>query len=202
MLLFYAAMIDDSSDQLRFADIYNGYRKQMLLVAERVLNNHEDAEDAVQAAFLGIARRMKAVPSDNPKKLRAYVLTAAKNAALTMLHQTQKSNLADEAGPCAIPDEDLFQQIVLLQDYDTLLRVMRQLPSPYREVLLMIYVQEQSVKDTAVLLHRREGTVRQQLGRGKKLLVALCQKEGLSFVQEENHAVRAGSAGRSAGGVF
>ncbi len=78
MLFMYAAMIDDEVDQLRFADIYHGYRKQMLLVAKRVLNNDEDAEDAVQIAFLGIAQRIKSVPSDDPKKLRAYVLTAAK----------------------------------------------------------------------------------------------------------------------------
>ena len=87
MLFMYAAMIDDEVDQLRFADIYHGYRKQMLLVAKRVLNNDEDAEDAVQIAFLGIAQRIKSVPSDDPKKLRAYVLTAAKNAALFVLLQ-------------------------------------------------------------------------------------------------------------------
>ena len=81
MLFMYAAMIDDEVDQLRFADIYHGYRKQMLLVAKRVLNNDEDAEDAVQIAFLGIAQRIKSVPSDDPKKLRAYVLTAAKKPA-------------------------------------------------------------------------------------------------------------------------
>ena len=81
MLFMYAAMIDDEVDQLRFADIYHGYRKQMLLVAKRGLNNDEDAEDAVQIAFLGIAQRIKSVPSDDPKKLRAYVLTAAKKPA-------------------------------------------------------------------------------------------------------------------------
>lgn len=189
MLFFYAAMIDDASDQLRFTDIYNGYRKQMLLVARRVLNNHEDAEDAVQAAFLGIAQRIRSVPSDDPKKLRAYVLTAAKNAALSMLHQKQQANFTDISELSIAVEEDLFQQVVLSQDYDGLLRVMRQLPSPYREVLLMICVQEQSVKDTAVLLHRREGTVRQQLHRGKKLVVELCQKEGLSFARKETHAI-------------
>ena len=78
---------------------------------------------------------------------------------------------------------------MLSQDYDLLLRAMRQMPSPYREVLLMVCVQEQCVKDTAAILHRREGTVRQQLNRGKKLLVALCRKEGMCFEQKDNDAV-------------
>ena len=190
MLFMYAAMIDDEVDQLRFADIYHGYRKQMLLVAKRVLNNDEDAEDAVQIAFLGIAQRIKSVPSDDPKKLRAYVLTAAKNAALSMLPKKQRrDNTFDISELVVVTGEDLFQQVMLSQDYDLLLRAMRQMPSPYREVLLMVCVQEQCVKDTAAILHRREGTVRQQLNRGKKLLVALCRKEGMCFEQKDTDAV-------------
>ncbi len=188
MLFMYAAMIDSETDQLRFADIYNGYGKQMLLVAKRILNNHEDAEEAVQSAFLGIAQRIKSVPSDDPKKLRAYVLTAAKNAALSMLpKKQQRDSFVDISEMSIATDEDLFQQVMLSQDYDLLLRAMQQMPSPYREVLLMICVQEQRIKDTAVILHRREGTVRQQLNRGKKLLVELCQKEGLCFERKENN---------------
>lgn len=186
MFFMYMAMIDDEVDQLRFADIYNGYRKQMLLVAKRVLNNNEDAEDAVQVAFLGIAQRIKFVPSDNPKKLRAYVLTAAKNAALSMLpKKQQRANTADIEEVVIATGKDLFQQVMLSQDYNLLLRAMRQMPLPYREVLFMICVQEQSVKDTAMILCRREGTVRQQLNRGKKHLIELCRKEGMCFAQRE-----------------
>lgn len=182
MLILYTAMIDDEADQLRFADIYYGYRKQMLLTARRILGNDEDAEDAVQTALLGIARRIKAVPSDDSGKLRAYVLTAAKNAALSMLPQKtrRETDVELDSLPLAAED-DLFTQVSLSQDYNLLLHAMRLLPPPYREVLLMVCVEEQSIRDTAALLHRRPGTVRQQLNRGKRLLVELCRKEGMHF---------------------
>ena len=45
----------------------------------------------------------------------------------------------------------------------------------------MVYVQEQSVNQTASILHRRSGTVRQQLNRGKRLLIELCREEGLCY---------------------
>ncbi len=184
MLIFCAAMIDNEVDQLRFTDLYYAYRKQMLLVATRILHNAEDAEDAVQDALLGICQRMQSVPSDDPRKLRAYCLTAAKNAALSMLPKKQQRDSTMDISELAVAsDEDLFQQVMLSQDYDRLLCAMRQLPPRYREVLLMICVQEQSVKDTAAILHRREGTVRQQLSRGRKLLVELCRKEGMCFAQ-------------------
>lgn len=182
MLFIYAAMIDDEVEQLRFVDIYNGYCKQMLLVAKRVLSNDADAEDAVQIALVGIAQRIKAVPTGDPRKLRAYVLTAAKNAALSMFHKKQqRDNIVDISELVMASGEDLFQQVVLSQDYELLIRTIGQLPLLYREVLLIIYVQEQSVKEAAAILHRREGTVRQQLNRGKKLLVELCRKEGVCF---------------------
>lgn len=190
MLILYTAMIDDEVDQIRFADIYHAYRKQMLVAANRILCNAEDAEDAVQVAFLGIAQRIQTIPSDDPKRLRAYVLTAAKNAALSMLPKKQKrDNTMDISELALSSNEDLFQQAMLSQDYDLLLCAMRQMPPPYREVLLMICVQEQSVKDAAAILHRREGTVRQQLSRGRKLLVELCRKEGMCFEQAENDAI-------------
>lgn len=82
-------------------------------------------------------------------------------------------------------DDNLFEQVAASQDYDLLMRAMKQLPIHYREVLMLVFVQEQSVKDAAAILRRREGTVRQQLNRGRRLLAELCRKEGMCF--EENH---------------
>ena len=90
MLMLYFALIDSEADQLRFSDIYSNYQKQMLLVAKRILHSDEDAEDAVQIAFLGIAQRI------NSCRLMiaftAYVLTAAKNAALSLLPQKKRQD--------------------------------------------------------------------------------------------------------------
>ena len=177
MLMLYFALIDSEADQLRFSDIYSNYQKQMLLVAKRILHSDEDAEDAVQIAFLGIAQRIKSLPVDD-RRLRAYVLTAAKNAALSLLPQKKRQdNMLDI-------DEDLFVKVMQSQDYDTLLRAARMLPAPYREVLLIICVEGQTVAASAAILHRKPGTVRQQLNRGKKLLIDFCRKEGMCFEEQ------------------
>lgn len=190
ILLMYTALIDDEKDQLCFTNIYNSYRKQMLLAAQRVLNSPEEAEDAVQVALLGIAQRIKSIPTGNPLKLRAYVLTAAKNAALSVLSKKQQWDNMLDVSDLTLPAEDnLFQQVMASHDYALLLRAIRQLAPPYQEVLLYICVQEQSVRETAAVLHRREGTVRQQLNRGKRLLIELCRKEGMCFVQEHIDAI-------------
>lgn len=189
MLLLYTAMIDEKPDQLRFERIYHSYRKQMMLVADRVLHNRDEAEDAVQNALLGIARNIKNVPQDERVE-RAYVLTAAKNAALLLLPKQQQRNaMLDISDLNLQSQDDLFQQVLNCLNYDLLMRAMRQLDPIYRDVLLLVYVQEQSLDAAANILQRKKETVRKQLQRGKKLLIELCRKEGMCFGQDQIEAV-------------
>lgn len=181
-MIVYTALIENEMDKLTFTNIYNSYRKQMIAVATGILKNQKDAEDAVQSAFIGIAQTFNSVPKDDPKKMRAYVLIAARNAAINMLpKKKQQDNLVDISEKVIPANDDLFQRVVMADDYELILRVMRQLPTIYRDVLLMVYVEELTVNEAAKALNRASGTVRQQLNRGKKLLIELCKKEGMCY---------------------
>lgn len=181
MLIMYTALIDEKSEQIRFENIYYSYRKQMLYVATQILGNRHDAEDAVQNALLGIARNIKHIPQNEPRVIRAYVLTAAKNAALSLLPKKQKRDRETELSPAESDNADVFEQVMLCQDYNLLLKAMQQLPSPYKEVLLLVYVHEHDTKAAAQILGRKEDTVRKQLSRGRRQLIELCRKEGLCY---------------------
>ena len=181
MLIMYAALIDEKSEQLRFEDIYYSYRKQMLYVAEQILDDRHDAEDAVQNALLGIARNIKRVPQNEPRVVRAYVLTAAKNAALALVPKKQKRKSETALSGLETADADVFERVMLCRDYELLIRAMHRLPTPYREVLLLVYVYEHNTKAVARILGRKEDTVRKQLRRGRKQLIELCRKEGLCY---------------------
>ena len=189
MLMFYMAMIDDKADQLRFERIYYSYRKQMVLVADRVLHNISEAEDAVQDALLRIARNIANVPQDERVE-RAYVLTAAKNAALNMLpKQQRRQEMLNIADVNAAADDSLFRRVQSCSDYELLMRAIRQMDAPYREVLMLVYVQEQTLSAAADVLGRKQETVRKQLQRGRKLLIELCRKEGLCYEQDRMDAI-------------
>lgn len=90
MLMLYAAVIDDAEDIKKFEKIYYEYREQMFFVANKILRDSYEAEDAVQNALLGIARSIRTLPDDDACLVRAYTLTAAKNAALNMLPEKQR----------------------------------------------------------------------------------------------------------------
>ena len=79
MLYLYAALIEEGQAQVTLDTIFRNYHKQMLYVAFQILGDTHEAEDAVQDAFIGIARNMGKLSRGEDGLNRSYVLTAAKN---------------------------------------------------------------------------------------------------------------------------
>ena len=180
MLMFYTALIDAPEEKSIFEKIYYRYRKQMLYVARKYLDDPHDAEDAVQNALLGIAKTIKTVPTHDARVTRAYVLTAAKNAALAVLSHKHRHRRQAALELAHLPaEDDTFEKVAAAADYELLLRCIQQLDPIYRDVLLMVYVYGHDYKDCAAILSRKPETVRKQLYRGRQLLMELCKKEGL-----------------------
>lgn len=181
MLMMYLAMIDTDEDQSRFEEIYYAYRKQMVYVANEVLNDYGLAEDAVQNALLGIAKHIERMRDFNNDRTKAYVLTAAKNAALNIyakeysiaLRQTEL-DAAD-----AVVDERSFDKMEQEEGMARLMSVITGLGAASRDVLLLRYVEEMSFGEIAKVMGKTETAVRQQLSRARRALREGCIKEGL-----------------------
>ena len=80
--LLYADIIDDPVHLLRFEEIYESHRKQMMRTANAILMDEHEAEDAVQELFVKLYR---SPPDSSIAKPRAYLFRAARNMALDML---------------------------------------------------------------------------------------------------------------------
>ncbi len=66
--------------------------------------------------------------------------------------------------------ENELDHIMADINYADLCRCIRDLPSPYSEVLYFHFVYDYSLKRTADILDRKPATVKMQLVRGKKIL--------------------------------
>lgn len=150
--------------------IWQNYRKQMYCAAYRVLNNHHDSEDAVQDALLGMAKNLRHIRTDDPGALRGYVLLATKNAALNILSRKRRV-IEIPISELTLPGPDsTFEQAAASTEYRAMIATIDALDEKYREVLFLCCVHQLSAEEAAGVLHRKPGTVRQQLRRGKKLL--------------------------------
>lgn len=186
MLLIYTALIDDESDKILFEDIFYNHQKQMFVIAKGILHNREDAEDAVQNALLNIARHMDGVPKNNTKLRNAYIYTTARNAALSILRKKSREveTISMEELPLS-SGSDPVESILHWDDYETLIKIISQLPLIQREIILMRYVQGKEVKEVAVALNRTPNYIRVQTFRAKGLLLQICRKEGIDIAGTE-----------------
>lgn len=187
MLELYCTYLDDVNDKRLFEDIYYAYRKQMVSLALSILEQKEDAEDAVSRVFLRIAEKnwntVRCIKSD--KDLRNYLLKATKNTALTML-ETRKRTAADmdtvlefsTNGIVDISDDTFVETICNRVEAQRVTEAMFSMDEKYRNTLYYHFVLELSVPETAKALGQTHAATKKQLVRGKKMLLKLLGIEG------------------------
>ena len=61
MLIYLLTLIDNEGDRQTFTAIYQEYHVQMEKVALRILSEHNDAEDAVQNAWIQVIKHFHKV---------------------------------------------------------------------------------------------------------------------------------------------
>ena len=89
-MLIYLMMIDSPEDQSKFEKVYLTYKGLMYHTAYKVLNNEEDAEDAVHKAFVKIAENISKIGEPVCPKTKVYVVTIVENKAIDLYRANQR----------------------------------------------------------------------------------------------------------------
>ncbi len=178
MLLFYLAAIDGDEQKRTFEYYYVTYCKTMFAAAMNVLKNKDDAEDAVHNAFLGLAKHIDVLLDVPEEKAKFYCIKAAKNSALNIL---RKNSYTDSTVSIEdmydVADESALEDLLDNVEYQEVLKAVNSLDSVYRDVLYMHFVMDMPAKKISDVLGRKLSTVKQQLVRGKKMLISVLKEE-------------------------
>ena len=184
MLMMYLAIVETPDERSLFEQIYYTYRKQMFFVANGILDDENLAEDALQEAFLGIAKQITLFRDMPEQNRKAYVLTAAKNAAINIGKQEQRIKQYhtgfDEAAISSYSDQVLEEQI-FRETNQGLHSVISKLPTFQRDILMLRYANNMNCAQIAIALKKKPSTVRKELSRARKALRSGCKKEGLEI---------------------
>lgn len=169
-MLIYLQAIEDPEDRMRFEAMYSAYRGLMFHVANRILQNPQDAEDAVHLAFLSLAN-CRLLPELGPQARHLAAVTAERKAI--DLYRAQKRR--PEA---ALEDEEHIPGCAPPPSDGTLAGAMAALPPRYREVLLLKYYNGYSAAEVGELLGTTAANVRQLIARAKKKLAEELAERG------------------------
>ena len=165
------ALIDSPQDKLRFSTLYFKYHRLMLTVANSILNNPTDAEDAVQEAFFAIAKNFSKISEINRPKTRAYIVTITENKAKDIYRCKAKTKTLDI--------EDVPLGLELEFPVGSLGEAMARLPERYRQALSLRFVCGYSIRETAELLGLEYENTRKLVYRAREALRSELKKDGV-----------------------
>lgn len=167
-MLIYLQALDSPEDRTRFEALYTAYRGLMFHTANRILQNPQDAEDAVHQAFLSLAEH--SLPPELGPRARCLAATVAERKAIDLYRAKRRhpaAELEEDIPGCEAPPSD-----------GTLAGAMAALPPRYREVLLLKYYNGYSTVEIAGFLGLTPGNVRQLTVRAKRRLASELAERG------------------------
>lgn len=174
MLMLYLSALDTGEEKSDFEKLYLEYRQTMYAVAFGILKNEQDAEDAVHAAFLNIAKYYKKVKRIRPENLKAYLVIVVKNTSVNLYRKNENTREHEDSFT------DLKETIDYLErlEYAQLLKIISSLPESSREIMFLFFVEGFNVREIADMLNITQNAVYKRLGRAKKLLREALRKDG------------------------
>ena len=166
------AVLEFEGQRSELSEIYEKYKKRFLGIALKILRNRENAEDAVQEAFLRIADSPDTFFSLTGTKRIWYICSAVKNVSFAMYNKRKKPNfveLTDDIAPNGDPDP--LESLVLNDiSYGELIGFIDSLPPLWQSVLVLNRLSKLSIAETAKALKISEAAVNQRLYLARKAI--------------------------------
>lgn len=172
MLSIILSSVDMNTDEKnKFEIIYYRYKNALYHQAISIVKNETDAEDVLQESFIKIARNIKLIKDINSKETVSFLLVITKNTAYDYIRKSSKITELSLSETELNIDESAMDNLISNIEYKEIVSVIKNIPSPYNEVLYLHFVKDYSIKKTARLLDKKTATVKMQLVRGKKILI-------------------------------
>lgn len=170
-----------------FSCLYQRYEAQLLRYIRRLSHlSDAEAEDILQESFIKIWKNLNGF--DQSFKLSTWIYRIVHNEVISCLRRKSSygkdRTLSIEEGrytgdPAEMPDEEK-------QDGDPdpeahIREVLDQLQLPYKEVLVLKFLENMSYTEISDVLKIPEGTVATRINRAKKAFAALSEKQHIVF---------------------
>lgn len=168
-MIQYLETIETENDKIKFEQLYLTYRNLMYYLAFHITKNQEDAEDAVQQAFLYVIENLGKIGDVSGNQTKSFLSIIAEHKAIDLVRKRRPVYELSELEPAA--------EVSLPDDGDELAQAMAKLPKRYQDILLLHYDNGYSAHELAKMLGMSHAAVRKLLWRAKDALRKLLPKE-------------------------
>jgi RNA polymerase sigma factor (sigma-70 family) len=174
---------DVLESQAAFRAIVVRHGPMVLAICRHVLDGDHDAEDALQATFLSLARKGAAI-SDR-RALSGWLRGVAYRTALRARARASRRRIAERQAIAMAPARQAAgdpDEIVSLRELRPVLHeeVVR-LPEKYRVPVILSYLEGRTNEEVAELLRWPVGTVKGRLMRARRMLRSRLSRRGMAL---------------------
>lgn len=170
-MLIYLQMIDSEEDRILFEQLYLAYRQHMFYVANHILHNEQDAEDAVHQAFLSIIENLQKISEVWCPKTKAFCVVIVRRKAIDLLRAREHASQEKfEDGVCSTD--------IPLPGDSGLADAMAKIPDRYREALLLHFYFGYTTREMEKYLGLTRSAVLKLIWRAKEALRVQLEKDG------------------------
>ena len=181
------AHLDDSKlisdglqgDRNAFEILFSRYRPILYRLAQRILRNHEESEDAVQNCSLVAFRKMESFKYEGA--FRGWLARILVNEAITILRKRKRTysseylipqEPAEVAALLRDPGPKPEQILSQKQSAKALMGKLSQLTSEQRAAVLLCDIHEYTAEEVGAMLQVPAGAIRSRLFRARKQLAS------------------------------
>lgn len=161
-----------------FSEFYKKYEKLMYNIANDILKDSYEAEDAVQIAFINMYKRFEGLGDIASARTRHFVVTVIRRVAIDIYRKRQKQSMR-QAFFEDVGRIDRSVQWDALAGKNEVMECIKKLPKIYADALILKYVQGYASKEIAELFGKPHGTVQARIFKGRKLLREELKKNGI-----------------------
>lgn len=172
-------------DKSVFRDIVNEYKDRAFALAFRILKNRQEAEDALQEAFLRLYNSIMNKSYRNESKLSTYFYSIVYNTSVEFYRKIYSKNFSvisiDIMEAKYTEGDELlrnYESDIHTQEIDGIIKnYINNIPQQYSVILTMFYINEMTLKEIADMLGIPIGTVKNRIFRAKEKLKELLLKD-------------------------
>ena len=171
MLTLYLSLLETEQDQKRFSYIYEEYLDWMLQIAYHYLKNEDDAKDAVHEIFYDMAKSGRLAPLESEDETKAYLFVCVRNRASRMMHRRNRATTVSLSEFYNLSSEYNVEKEVATEDLkERLISYIKAMPTIYKDVLILYFVSNLTLKEIATVLDVPFKTVETRFRRGRALI--------------------------------
>ncbi len=168
-------------DQDAFAVLVRHHQRRAFILAFRMLNNYEEAAEAVQEAFLAAWQGLHTFRGE--ARFSTWLYRIVYHCCLRVLEQRRRASRDLDAATAqaehraALEAGQEIQALVADRErQQTIQQAIQELPGKYRAVLILRHLQELTYEEIAQALSLPVGTIKTHLFRARNLLKERLQR--------------------------